>query len=72
MLKSNNTQYQELNKMIRKKCNEAEEIWLSNKCSQIEANSLQNFTKDMHGEIRELTVKRKSMVGSMLTDRIFC
>ena len=67
--------------MIRKKCNEAEQIWLSNKCSQIEANSLQNFTKDMHDEIRELTVKRKlcppgkfikAVDGSMLTDRIFC
>ena len=40
MLKSSNTQYQELIKVIRKKCNEAKEIWLSNKCSQIETNSL--------------------------------
>ena len=35
-------------------------MWLSKKCSQIEANSLKNCTK-MHDEIRELTGKRKSI-----------
>ena len=56
-------------------------MWLSEKCSQIEASSLQNCTKDMHDEIRELTAQRKLcppgkcievMDGSLLTDRIFC
>ena len=60
MLKSNSTLYQELNKVIRKKCNKAKEMWLSKKFSQIEANSLKNCTKKMHDEIRELTGKRKS------------
>ena len=78
MLKNNNTQYQELNKVIRKKSNEAKEMWLSNKCSQIEANSLKKCTKKMHDETRELTGRRKScprgrcirsVDGSMLTDR---
>ena len=78
MLKSNSTLYQELNKVIRKKYNEAKEMWLSKKCSQIEANSLKNCTKKMHDEIRELSGKRKSspqgrciraVDGSMLTDR---
>ena len=54
------------------------EIWLNNKCAQIEANS-RYCTKDMHDEIRKLTGKRKSCPqngciraedGSMLTDRI--
>ena len=75
--KGGNDQYKELNKVIRNKCNEAKEIWLNNKCAQIEANS-RFCTKDMHDEIRELTGKRKSCLksgcirakdGSMLTDR---
>ena len=75
--KGNDIQYKELNKEIRNKCNEAKEIWLNNKCAQIEANS-RYCTKDMHDEIRELTGKRKSCPqngcirtndGSMLTDR---
>ena len=78
MLKSNGTLYKELNKVIRKMCNEAKEMWLSKRCSQIEANSSKNCTKKMHDEIRELTGKRKSspqgrciraVDGSMLTDR---
>ena len=61
MLKSNSTLYKELNKVIGKKCNEAKEMWLSKKCSQIAANSLKNCTKKMHGEIRELTGTRNQV-----------
>ena len=60
MLKSNSTLHQELSKVIRKKFNEAKEIWLRKRCSQIKANSLDNCTKKMHDEIRKLSGKRKS------------
>lgn len=58
--KKNTNLYTKLNAEIQKRCKEAKEEWIQNKCNNIEKAQKKNDTKRMHEDIRELTGKKKA------------
>ena len=53
-LKHKATQYKDINKEIKKKCNEAKEEWLKEQCKEIEQNQNKD-SKYMHNKIKEVS-----------------
>ena len=52
--KANEQKYRELDKQVKKRCNEAKEHWINTQCEKIEANTgVKSMT--MHQKIKEVT-----------------
>ena len=49
--------YIELDKQVKKRCNEAKEHWINTQCEEIEANNGVN-SKTVHQKIKEVTGKK--------------
>ena len=69
--------YKDLNKEIRKKCNEAKELWLNQQCQEIEQNKNMD-SKLMHSKSNDISGKKtkcnstgciKSQDGTMLMEK---
>ena len=75
--KNDVNKYKEINRSIKKKCNEAKEKWLNDKCGNIEIANHTNDPKSLHQEIKEISGKRmcsqtgciKAKDGSILIDK---
>ena len=50
--------YRELDKQVKKRCNEAKEHWINTQCEEIEANNGVN-RKIVHQKIKEVTGKKR-------------
>ena len=57
--KVNEQKYKELDKQIKKRCNEAKENWINTQCEEIEGNNRIDI-KTMHQKIRDVTGKKSS------------
>ena len=55
--KANEQKYKELDKQIKKRCNEAKENWINTQCEEIEGNNKIDI-KTMHQKIRDVTGKK--------------
>jgi len=55
----NTPKYKNIDTMIIKKCKEAKEKWISNKCEEITEYDTINQTKKLHNSIKELTGKKR-------------
>lgn len=53
--KASPAKYKELNRNIRNKCREAKELWLSEKCKEIEALQEKHDTCNVHKKVKEMT-----------------
>lgn len=59
-------QYKELNKIIRRKCRNAKEEWMSEKCREIELLQEKHDSFNIHKKVKEMTNKRKKqLVGTL-------
>ncbi|XP_044750612.1 uncharacterized protein LOC123310952 [Coccinella septempunctata] len=57
--KTNPTEYKKYNKIIRRKCREAKEKWMSAKCQEIEQLQERYDHFNVHKKIKEMTGKRR-------------
>ena len=55
--KADTQKYKELDKQVKKRCNEAKEHWINTQCEEIEANNGVN-SKTVHQKIKEVTGKK--------------
>lgn len=55
--KADEQKYRELDKQVKKKCNEAKEHWINTQCEEMKANTRIN-SKTMHQKIKEVTGKK--------------
>ena len=55
--KADEQKYRELDKQVKKRCNEAKEHWISTQCEEIEANTKVD-SKTVHQKIKEVTGKK--------------
>ena len=55
--KADEQKYRELDKQVKKMCNEANEHWITTHCEEIEANTGLN-SKTLHQKIKEVTGKK--------------
>ena len=58
--KNEKEKYKELNKEIRKKCNEAKELWLNQQCQEIEKNNNMDG-KLMNSKINDISRKKTKL-----------
>lgn len=71
----NDVQYYELTCEIKRKCNEAKEIWLNGECEEVEASILRN-SNELYDKVKKLSGKKgnsrsgciRSEDGVMLTE----
>ena len=66
--KGDETKYKELDKCIKKKCNEAKENWINSQCLEIE-NNTRIDSKTMHQKIKEVSGKKPSAKTSCLRSK---
>ena len=55
--KANEQKYKELDRQVKKRCNEAKENWINAQCQEIEANANID-SKTMHQKIRDVTGRK--------------
>lgn len=60
--------YKELNKIVRRKCREAKESWMSEKCKEIEDFQRKHDIFKIHKKIKEMTNKFKKHRQTVLRD----
>lgn len=66
--KANEQKYKELDRQVKKCCNEAKENWINAQCQDIEANaSIDN--KTMHQKIRDLTGRKTTATTGCLRSK---
>ena len=53
-------EYAILHSKIKRKCKEARELFLAEKCEKIEKSSKSNQSRDLHREVKELTSDKRS------------
>ena len=67
-VKADRKKYRELDKLVKKKCNEAKEEWINMQCREIEEHA--NFdSKLMHEKIKDVTGKRSSTKTGCIKSR---
>jgi len=66
--KSDETKYKQMDRLVKRKCNEAKEDWLNKQCEEIERNSKID-SKTLHQKIKEVTGKKTSAKTSCLRAR---
>lgn len=64
----NNRKYRELNKIIRRKCGEAKEAWLRDKCKEIEDYQSKYDLFNVHKSIKQLTGRQHKKCTGILRD----
>lgn len=67
-LKRDETKYKEINKVIRKKCREAKEEWMAEKCNEIEALQEKYDTFNVHKKVKEITDQTRKHPATVLKD----
>lgn len=67
--KANPTLYAELNKRIRRKCRDAKEQWMSEKCSEIETLQEKYDTFNLHKKVKEMANCNKKRPTAILRDQ---
>lgn len=63
------TKYKTINNLIKRKCKDAKETWLSEKCTEIENLQKKHDTFNVHKKIKEMTGLSKKATISVLRDR---
>lgn len=66
--KNNLPKYKTINNFIRRKCRDATETWLSEKCTEIENLQKKHDTFNVHKKIKEMTGLSKKATVSVLRD----
>ena len=69
LVKNNEVQYNLVDKEINKKCKEAKEGWLEEKCQEIERLNLHPNSKEMFKKIREIAGKRSKPTSKCIKDK---
>ena len=59
-------QYKTLNKDIRRKCREAREMWMSDKCKEIEILQEKHDSFNLHKKVKELSGLQRKRYGQIL------
>lgn len=66
--KLNPPAYEELDRAIRRKCREAKEKWMSEKCKEIESYQDKHDTFNVHRKVKEMTDKTRKHHITTLRD----
>jgi len=66
--KGNHTRYNELDKEIKRKCDQAKEDWLNKQCDELEQHH-QSDMKTFHRKIKELSGKNKGIAGGCIKSK---
>ena len=66
--KNDELKYKELDKQVKKRCNEAKEEWINNQCQEIEANACID-SKTMHQKIKDVTGRKASATTGCLRSK---
>ena len=57
--KKNTPEYRALNRQVQRNCEIAHEMWLEERCEEIEENSRLGQSKLMHEEIKNISGKKR-------------